>query len=205
MLLLFIKAFIFGIAVAAPFGPMCILCMRRTMVQGWRYGFATASGIAMSDAIYSAIAALGITSVSHFILAHSTEFDLIAGIFLGCFGIKIYFNNNEDVVTRNEKIFVSLPYSFGSSIIMTLTNPLTLMFFITVFTTLTPKGGFDYVSRMVTVAGVFTGSLSWSVGLVVSVTFFRDVINDRKRMLIDKITGALLMVFGLSEIWRAFF
>jgi len=204
MFLLFIKAFIFGIAVAAPIGPMGVLCMRRTLVQGWKSGVATALGIAVCDALYAAIAALGLTKISEFILANKVGFNLVAGMFIGCYGIKIFLSKNEPKIANKEISYVSLPYAFGSSLMMTLTNPLTILFFVTVFATLTPQSGFDNLSSAITIGSVFSGSLSWYIGIIASVSFFRDVISDKKRMLIEKITGIFLIIFGILEICQIF-
>lgn len=197
---LVLKAMIFGVAVAAPVGPMNILCMRRTLCQGWRYGLATAGGIALSDAIYSSIAALGLTGISRFILAHEASFNMGAGIFLVCFGIKIFFTDSNPEINKKENSSISLPYAFGSSVLMTMTNPLTVIFFVTVFAAIAPASGFDHLSSILTIAGVFTGSLAWSVGVVVCVTYFRHVISESKRILIDRITGGALVIFGISEL-----
>jgi len=58
-LLPLIKGIGIGLAVAAPVGPMSVLCMRRTLTKGWRYGFNTGLGIASGDGIYASVAALG--------------------------------------------------------------------------------------------------------------------------------------------------
>ena len=64
---IFIKSMGFGLAVAAPVGPMSILCMRRSLTVGWRHGLATGFGIAAGDGLYAAVAALGLTGISTFI------------------------------------------------------------------------------------------------------------------------------------------
>src|SRR5438046_7842755 len=60
----------FGLAVAAPVGPMSILCIRRSLTIGWRQGVATNFGIAAGDVLYAAVAALGLTGISTFMLAY---------------------------------------------------------------------------------------------------------------------------------------
>lgn len=200
MLLLLIKAFIFGIAVAAPVGPMGILCMRRTLVQGWQNGLATALGIAASDATYAAIAVLGLTGISEFILAHKMAFHLLAGVFIGGYGIKIFLSKTEPVISGNETPRRSLPSAFGSSVLMTLTNPLIILFFVTVFATLTPASGFNRISSIITITSIFSGSFLWYLGIILSVSYFRHVISDEKRILIDKITGIFLILFGIAEV-----
>ncbi|HEU5047971.1 MAG TPA: LysE family transporter [Rickettsiales bacterium] len=205
LLLLYLKALMFGIAVAAPVGPMNVLCMRRTLAYGWKYGVVTAAGVAASDAVYSAIAALGLTRVSDFLLAHEVAFHLFAAIFLIGFGIKIYFTKAEPEIEGKEcRSTISIPYAFSSAMLMTLANPLTVMFFVTSFTVLAPQGGFKPIDCGAVVAGIFMGSCAWLSGVVISVSYFRHVISVRVREMIDRVTGVALVAFGISELVRFF-
>jgi threonine/homoserine/homoserine lactone efflux protein len=85
---IFIIAMGFGLAVAAPVGPMAILCMRRSLAEGWRPGLATGFGIAAGDGLYAAVAALGLTGISEFMLAYDRPLHLAAGLFLIYLGLK---------------------------------------------------------------------------------------------------------------------
>src|SRR6516225_45876 len=85
---LFFTAAGVGLAVAAPVGPMGMLCIRRTLTDGPRAGLAIGFGIASGDAIYGLIAALGLVGVSHFMLAYDNPLHIIAGLFLLYLGIR---------------------------------------------------------------------------------------------------------------------
>src|SRR5262245_40970935 len=92
----FIKSMGFGLAVAAPVGPMSILCMRRSLPLGWRPGPATGFGIAAGDGLYAAVAALGLTGISAFMLAYDRPLHLAAGLFLLYLGLKTFWRSGED-------------------------------------------------------------------------------------------------------------
>jgi hypothetical protein len=80
---IFLKGVGVGTAIAASgIGPMSLLCMRRTLIAGWRSGLAIGGGIAIGDAIYGAVTALGLAGVSQFMLAHEKPLHLAAGLFL---------------------------------------------------------------------------------------------------------------------------
>ncbi len=81
----------FGLAVAAPVGPMSLLCMRRTLAQGWRQGLATGAGIAAGDGVYAGVAVLGLAGLSSFMLAHERPLHLAAGLFLLYLGLRTAF------------------------------------------------------------------------------------------------------------------
>ena len=199
---LFIKAVGIGLAVAAPVGPMGLLCMRRTLTRGWRYGLAIGGGIAIGDATYGMVAALGLASVSHFMLAHQAPLHIAAGLFLIYLGLKTFWTKQADVAAD---VGASRGWlrDLVTSILLTLTNPPTIIMFAAVFTALAPAGGLEASGALATVAGVFTGSLLWWCFVVAMVSGFRHAIGPNARTWIDRVAGATLAGLGLVEIRRA--
>ncbi|MGQ0676515.1 MAG: LysE family transporter, partial [Rhodospirillales bacterium] len=66
---LFLRGFIIGFAIAAPVGPIGLLCIRRSLKGGFAAGFSAGLGAAAADAVYGAVAAFGVTAVSSFLAA----------------------------------------------------------------------------------------------------------------------------------------
>ena len=202
MMVWFITAMGFGLAVAAPVGPMALLCMRRTLARGWRHGIATGFGIAVGDGIYALVAALGLASVSGFMLAHERALHGAAGLFLIYLGVKTLMAR-PDTDTPAHGMAGSWPSAFAGSVLLTLTNPPTIITFAAIFAALAPTSGFSPGGAVLTVGGVFTGSLLWWCGVVAVVSGFRHAIGSRTRTWIDRVAGAILAVFGLAELRRA--
>lgn len=199
---LFPKALGVGLAVAAPVGPMSLLCMRRTLGRGWRPGLATGLGIAAGDGTFAGVAALGLAGLSRFMLAHQAPLHLAAGLFLLWLGLASLRRRSADSAAA-----VSEPGSatatFAGAWLLTLTNPPTIVMFAAVFAALAPRGGFDPAGAGVTVAGVVAGSLAWWCGLVGMITLVRRAIGPAARRWIDRLSGAMLAVFGVAELRRA--
>ncbi len=198
----FITAMGFGLAVAAPVGPMALLCMRRTLARGWRHGIATGFGIAVGDGIYALLAALGLASVSAFMLAHERALHGAAGLFLIYLGVKTLLAR-PDTDTPAHRLAGSWPSAFAGSVLLTLTNPPTIITFAAIFAALAPTSGFSPVGAALTVTGVFTGSLLWWCGVVATVSGFRHAIGARTRIWIDRVAGGILAMFGMAELRRA--
>ncbi len=198
----FITSMGFGLAVAAPVGPMSILCMRRSLTLGWRPGLATGLGIAVGDGLYAAVAALGLTGISEFMLAHDRPLHLAAGLFLLYLGFKTFWRKQAEAAPAPAGAASTLG-AFWGSLLLTLTNPPTIIMFAAIFAALAPKTGFDPISALATVGGVTFGSLLWWCFIVGSVSLFRHALGQRVRSWIDRLAGSFLMLFGVAEIRRS--
>lgn len=201
LFLLSVKAAGFGLAVAAPVGPMSLLCMRRTMTLGWRQGLATGLGIATGDGLYAAVAALGLAGVSSFLLAHEQPLHLAAGLFLIFLGARTVLSAGTPAPDEARQA-VSWTAAFGGAVLLTLTNPPTIIMFAAIFAALAPASGFDAAAAAATVGGVFAGSLLWWCGIVGFVSLFRHALGGRTRQWIDRVAGLALAAFGAVELRR---
>ena len=77
-----INGFIFGLVLAAPVGPVGVLCVQRTLSEGRLHGILSGLGAAFGDAIYGAIAAFGISAIELWIVDHQIALRTAGGIIL---------------------------------------------------------------------------------------------------------------------------
>jgi threonine/homoserine/homoserine lactone efflux protein len=71
-----------GFSIAAPVGPIGVLCIRRTLTEGKASGLATGLGAASADALYGTATALGLSLISGALVDHSAGLRLLGGAFL---------------------------------------------------------------------------------------------------------------------------
>lgn len=71
-----------------PVGAIGILCIRRTLTEGRRIGFVSGLGAATADALYGAVAAVGLTSISSMLVAHQDAIRLVGGLVLCYLGVR---------------------------------------------------------------------------------------------------------------------
>ena len=199
---LFWKSFGIGLAVAAPVGPMSLLCMRRALTPGWRSALATGVGIAMGDGSFAGVAALGLVGLSRFMLAHQAPLHLAAGLFLIWLGLACFRRKRRPEAASPAETH-GLTTTFAGAWLLTLTNPPTIIMFAAVFAALAPRAGLNGVDAAVTVGGVFCGSLVWWSGLVGVITLGRGAIGPAARRRIDQLSGVILTLFGVAELRRA--
>lgn len=200
-LIVLIQGFLLGIAIAAPVGPIGLLCIRRTLEYGPLVGFATGMGAALADTLFGAIAAFGMSAVFTFLRGYETSIRLIGGIFLLVIAARTYNTQPrppaEVPETRN------LLASVLIGLAVTLTNPVTVIASIALLTGLglsATMGNFDAATL---VLGVFCGSSFWWLSLSGGVALVRHRISDRKLIVINRFTGVALAVFGVWALATA--
>jgi len=180
---------------------MSVLCMRTTLARGWRHGLAIGAGIAIGDALYGAVATLGLASLSGFLLLHEKSLHIAAGLILMYLGLTSFWKQN----AGEEQSAVSVRgwrWDLATSIVLTLTNPPTIIMFAAVFAALAPVGGLRALNALAAVTGVFVGSLLWWSIIVGFVAVIRHGVGSAARRWIDWISGLALASLGAVELRR---
>jgi threonine/homoserine/homoserine lactone efflux protein len=182
---------------------MGMLCIRRTLTEGPRAGLAIGFGIASGDAVYGLVAALGMVSVSQFMLAYDRPLHLVAGLFLLYLGLRTFMQKPATDAAAANGPATGTVRTYASALLLTLTNPQTIVMFAALFATLAPRGAFSTGIALTTVSGVFCGSIAWWCFLVTVVSGARHALGAKIRHLIDRVAGLVLAAFGVAEIRRA--
>lgn len=198
-----LKGLIIGFSIAATIGPIGVLCIRRTLVEGRLSGLISGLGAATADAIYGAIAGFGLTLISNFLVDQQTWLRLIGGLFLIYLGLKTFLRRPKDLVLSDQR--KKLIYVYGSTLFLTLTNPMTIISFVAVFTGLglASESG-NYLSASILVLGVFIGSALWWLLLSYGVGIFREKFNLAGLKWVNRISGVIILSFGLYVFLSVF-
>ena len=199
---LLIKGFVIGFSIAAPVGPIGILCIQRTLSGGNVQGLVTGLGAATADALYGFIAAFGLTFISNFLVDQSIGFRIIGGLFLCYLGIRAFLRKPQErtVSVANSTILSA----YGTTFFLTLTNPMTILFFAGIFAGLgIVSESIHYASAGLMVIGVFSGSGAWWLLLSGATGIFRNRISEGKLALVNKISGFIILAFGVVALISA--
>src|SRR6478735_6371119 len=86
----FLKGLVLGFSIAAPVGPIGVLCIRRSLAEGRVVGFVSGLGAATADAFYGAVAAFGLTFISALLVSQQLWLRAIGGAFLCYLGVKTF-------------------------------------------------------------------------------------------------------------------
>ena len=200
----FLRGLIIGLSIAAPVGPIGILCIRRTLAEGRLSGFVSGLGAATADGFYGSVAAFGLTFISNFLVSQQFWFRPVGGIFLLYLGIKTFLAKPREgpalAVQRG------LLNAYGSTLLLTLTNPITILSFAAIFAGLgLVSTDPNYLTAGITVIGVFLGSSCWWFLLSGGVTLFRNRFKPSGLLWINRISGLIIAAFGLLALVGVFF
>lgn len=183
-----------GFAIAAPVGPIGVLCIRRTLAEGRLAGFVSGLGAATADAIYSCIAGFGLTFISSILMNQQAWLHLIGGLFLCYWGIKTFLAKPVERTALPEGI----TGAYASIFLLTLTNPMTILSFTAIFAGLGLSENFRSAAALV--MGVFIGSAIWWLILSGCVGVFRKRVDSQWLQWINRISGIIITVFGLKAL-----
>lgn len=205
-LLPLMQGFIIGLSIAAPVGPLGVLCIKKTLNEGKLAGFLCGLGIAVGDSIYGAVAAFGLAMITHFLTGNKAYFQIIGGAFLLYLGIKTILQKPADpqIFSRKGKhqtfhFSKKLLQNFFSTVFLTLTNPPTILSFIAIFAGLGLANlQNNYFSAALMVTGLFLGSLSWWLFLTESINLVRKKITQNTLRWVNVLSGLTLVAFGAT-------
>lgn len=198
-MLFLIKGIVLGFFIAAPVGPIGVLCIRRTLSGGRLNGFLSGLGAAAADTIYGCIAAFGITAISAFLFDHQLYVHLIGGFFLLYLGYTTYKSVPAEVAPKAGGS--GLIGAFTSTFFLTLSNPMTIISFGAVFAGVgVGATAGDYLQAGILVFGIFIGSALWWLFLSGTVNMLRSRFSPKRMVWVNRLSGVIITGFGLLSI-----
>lgn len=189
------KASVIGLLIAAPVGPIGLLCMQRTLSGGLKIGLMSGLGAASADAVYGAVGALGLTSVINLFTSLSEPLAIFGAIFLAWMGLGL-LRTQKVKQAAVSKASTGVSKAFASTLLLTLANPMTMLSFVAIFAGLSGNLSLTPETASTMVAGVFLGSAIWWLILSGTVALVRHKITDSFQVKISKGAGVILLCFA---------
>ncbi|MBN1886444.1 MAG: LysE family transporter [Thermoflexales bacterium] len=195
---LLVQGIVIGFSIAAPVGPIGVLCIRRTLAEGRLAGLVSGLGAASADAIYGCIAAFGLSFVSNVLVGQQAWLRLVGGAFLCYLGITTFLARPADVAHNPAPSKRGLLGMYASTFVLTLTNPMTILSFVMIFAGLGLGGeSRTWLQAALLVLGVFCGSALWWLTLSGGVGWLRASFSPRMMVWVNRLAGAIITAFGL--------
>jgi len=195
-----LKGAVLGLSIAAPVGPIGLLCIQRSVTNGRWAGLVCGLGAATADAFYGAVAAFGLTAVSNTLLRVQTPLQLFGGLFLVYLGIGTLRQRPASQAARLENS-PHLPRLFASTGLLTLANPMTILSFGAVFAGLglgTESAGFSGAFSLV--LGVFLGSAVWWCILSSVAAALGSRLTATRLRVVNLLAGMVILTFATWQL-----
>ncbi len=201
---MFIKGLLAGLLVCAPVGPIGLLCIRRTLIDGRMAGLLSMLGASTADGLYCLVAGLGVSFVAELLRREQTLFTILGSMVLTGLGLRLFFSKPAEApVNGGAK---GLKSAYLSSLLLMLANPMPILVFTAV---LASPGIYDwreeFGSILIVFAGICTGSALWGPILVLLVGVFGREVGQRQVLFLNRISGSMIFLFGLGAGLSALF
>jgi threonine/homoserine/homoserine lactone efflux protein len=199
-----VMGLLIGLSLAAPLGPIGILCITRTLTEGPRLGFICGLGAAAADALYALAGTVALSAIATWVIDDRTALRAIGGIFLVYLGARTFMRPLSALPTPG-RIAARLPpgaqAAFKSTFLLTLANPVTLLGFAAMFAGLgvAPVGMISSADSAAAalVLGIFLGSALWWLALSSLIGQLRPYVGPHILTVINRVSGTVLTAFGL--------
>ena len=199
----FIRGLVIGFSIAAPVGPIGVLCIQRTLNSGRLSGLVSGLGAASADAVYGSIAAFSLTAISEVLIGQQIWLRLIGGAYLLYLGFTTMLK--KPVEASGQARQSGLPRDYVSTFLLTMTNPVTILSFAAIFAGLgLAEVSQDYASAGWMVLGVFSGSSLWWFTLSGGVSLLRHRFSPRTMLWINRFSGTVIVLFGAVAVFGLF-
>ncbi len=185
-----------GLLMAAPVGAVGVMCVKRAMSGEWARAMAVGLGSATVDAIFGAIAGLGLTLIATIVMSYQTELGLAGGLIITGLGAATYFSQPKDATPGLE--FQQLWRDLAKAFTLSIANPATFLGALGLFAALGPASTRQSVWMLVT--GVFSGSILWWSFLSAVTRLFRHRFGIESLQRLNKIEGIVIGVVGLVVV-----
>ena len=193
-MMLLLSGIMLGFAIAAPVGPIGLLCIRRTLAHGWRAGFVSGLGAATADTLYGLLAAFGITALATF----QRPAAFIGGFLLIWMAYLTATSIPQKVAT------VRAGNMYLSTLALTITNPATILVFLSLFAGVSGVSALGVNDAVMLVVGVGLGSTMWWFVLASIAAWLGRDISTNGLSWLNRISGILIGGFGIAAIWSVF-
>ncbi|MCZ6743611.1 MAG: LysE family transporter [Alphaproteobacteria bacterium] len=192
----FLKGIAVGFVIAAPVGPVGMMCIHRTIADGKKFGFVTGLGAAIADTLYGCIAAFGLGFLAAELINYQMPLRGFGGVVLCVIGARALSNRRtpNPAAPKRDQLF----RIFVSTFFITVTNPLTILSFVAIFAAI----GIAEVREQMgwgiaLVAGVFIGSAAWWALLTSIAGIFHKRLDDITAIWVGRFSGVVILGFGL--------
>jgi threonine/homoserine/homoserine lactone efflux protein len=194
------KGLILGISIAAPLGPIGLLCIKRTLEGGRWHGVLSGLGAASADAFYGSLAAFGLAALLQRYQWIQTWTQVLGGLFIIYLGVRFVLAKEATKEAGDGSAANSLGKVWVTTFLLTLSNPVTIFAFLGMFA---GAGVQSTGSAIWLVLGIFSGSMLWWLVLAQLTHWLGKRMSPKVLLWVNRVAGLALMGFGVWSVVSA--
>jgi threonine/homoserine/homoserine lactone efflux protein len=196
LLIFLLKGIVVGVVIAVPVGPVGVMCVRRTIFASRLAGLISGIGAATGDAMFGLIAAFGLSFISDLLIGYQQEFRIAGGAYLIWVGGSALLGPPEIAPRARRRAEL---HDFVSTFALTLSNPITILAFLGIFSAIGLSGETATLDRAaILVFGVWLGSLLWWLGLSFGLGSLSGSFGAAHLHWINRVSGTILFLSGAA-------
>lgn len=194
---LFLSYVILGLTLAAPIGPVNAAQLDRGIKHGFLHSWLVGIGAMLADVVYMLVVYLGLVSFID---------TPIVQTFLWIFGaFVLIYTGVESMISagsihiQNLRSREPLYKAFFSGFMMSLTNPLTILFWLGIYGSVLAQTAASASTNELLLysSAIILGLLVWDVSMATISSGFRKILTSRLLILISVLSGISLVGFGV--------
>ncbi len=194
-----LKGLKFGMILQLAVGPMCLMVLNTAVDSGILSGISLVLAIALIDALYITLSGLGASAI---IAKDKVKMavKIIGCIILVFFGLNTILNVFDINILPNISLFSDYKSGnlFLQGIILTASNPLTIIFWGGVFTTQIADNNLTRFQLFLFGAGCVLSTLIFLSGIALFGYFIGSFIPGIVIKILNILVGAFLIFFGIK-------
>jgi threonine/homoserine/homoserine lactone efflux protein len=190
-----------GVLIAAPVGPVNVMCIQRAIERGFWGGVAAGIGSVLGDGLIALCAALGVGAVSGAFVTHRSLIEVVGGLAFIIFGMKLFLTKPRVWIPHDaptsDAALKDFAWDIPKTFFLTITNPGAVLGLFAIF------GGVSTfvevtstIDALLMVAAIMAGSLMWWIALSNLIARYRHMIDASRLHSINRLAGILLAGFG---------
>ncbi len=186
----------FGLILQVSVGPVCIAVLHKGLTQGFSHAFSMVWGVVLADAFYILLSLVGISAILQIGPARNAV-GLAGALLLFYFGLRYLRTpvHAVQVERQDESPVKSFAYGVG----LTLTNPLTILFWAGVLGAMisTRESGGDDGLALFALGCVMATFLFLTVVALVGHSL-EHVLSDQLSVWLNRVVGVFLIGFAIK-------
>jgi threonine/homoserine/homoserine lactone efflux protein len=198
MFALLLQGIFLGVIISVPIGPVNVICLQGTLQYGRLYGFKSTIGGTLADSIYATIAILGLNAFISFVNKNQIVFELVSSLIILTFGAILLLSKTVKNELNAQPASLHYVYNSIKSFFFTISNPLTVLFFLAYLANVKTSGGSLHYTKIICfVLGVVLGSMLWFYLLSSVVDHFKHRLKIGHFRKLNRICGYILCLIAI--------